>query len=100
MPRDFTTIVSGLSRSGTSAAMQMIVAGGIPALTDGQRTADDDNPRGYYEFERVKSLRADKAWLDLAQGKVVKVIHLLRPELPADRPYRVVFMERDLREVV
>ena len=100
MPRDFTTIVSGLPRSGTSAAMQMIVAGGIPALTDGQRTADDDNPRGYYEFERVKALRADKAWLDQAQGKVVKVIHLLLTELPADRPYRVVFMERDLREVV
>ena len=68
MQRDFTTIVSGLPRSGTSAAMQMIVAGGIPALTDGLRTADDDNPRGYYEFERVKALRADKAWLDQAQG--------------------------------
>jgi hypothetical protein len=100
MQRDFTTIVSGLPRSGTSAAMQMIVAGGIPAVTDGLRTADADNPRGYYEFERVKALRTDKAWLDDAGGKVVKVIHLLLTELPADRPYRVVFMERDLREVV
>jgi hypothetical protein len=98
--RDFTTIVSGLPRSGTSMAMQMIVAGGIAPLTDGVRTADDDNPRGYFEFERVKSLRTDKAWLDDARGKVVKVIHMLVPELPDDRTYRVVFLDRDVREVV
>jgi hypothetical protein len=94
------TVVSGLPRSGTSLAMQMIHAGGLPAVTDGQRTSDDDNPRGYFEFERVKQLRNDKAWLDEAAGKVVKVIHLLLTELPDDRPYRVVFMRRDLREVV
>ncbi len=100
MPRDFTTIVSGLPRSGTSMAMQMIVAGGIEPLVDGLRIADADNPRGYYELDRVKSLRTDKSWLDGARGKVVKVIHLLVPELPDDRPYRVIFLERDLREVV
>jgi len=100
MSRDFTTIVSGLPRSGTSMAMQMIVAGGIPPLTDELRAADADNPRGYYELERVKSLRTDKAWLDGARGKVVKVIHMLVPELPDDRAYRVVFLDRDLREVV
>lgn len=98
--RDFTTIVSGLPRSGTSMAMQMIVAGGIPPMTDGLRAADADNPRGYFEFERVKQLRTDKAWLDEARGKVVKVIHMLVTELPDDRPYRVVFLDRDLREVV
>jgi hypothetical protein len=94
------TVVSGLPRSGTSLAMQMIHAGGIPALTDGQRTSDDSNPRGYFELERVKQLKQDKSWLDEAAGKVVKVIHLLLAELPDDRPYRVVFMQRDLREVV
>jgi hypothetical protein len=94
------TVVSGLPRSGTSLAMQMIHAGGIPALTDGQRTSDDSNPRGYFELERVKQLKQDKSWLDDAAGKVVKVIHLLLAELPDDRPYRVVFMQRDLREVV
>ena len=98
--RDFTTVVSGLPRSGTSMAMQMIVAGGIAPLTDGLRVADADNPRGYFEFERVKALRTDKAWLDEARGKVVKVIHMLVPELPDDRPYRVVFLDRDVREVV
>ena len=94
------TVVSGLPRSGTSLAMQMIHAGGIPALTDGQRTSDDSNPRGYFELERVKQLKQDKSWLDDAAGKVVKVIHLLLAELPDDRPYSVVFMQRDLREVV
>lgn len=98
--RDFITVVSGLPRSGTSMAMQMIVAGGISPVTDNLRAADADNPRGYYEFERVKSLRTDKAWIGDAGGKVVKVIHMLVPELPDDRAYRVVFLERDLREVV
>ena len=93
-------VVSGLPRSGTSLAMQAIHAGGIEPVTDGQRVADPDNPRGYYEFERVKALRTDKAWLDDAAGKVVKVIHMLVPELPDDRPYRIVFMERELDEVL
>ncbi|RLS92156.1 MAG: sulfotransferase family protein [Planctomycetota bacterium] len=100
MARDFTTIVSGLPRSGTSMAMQMIVAGGIAPLTDAARTADDDNPRGYYELDRVKQLASDKSWLDEARGKVVKVIHMLVAQLPDDRAYRVVFLDRDLREVV
>ena len=93
-------VVSGLPRSGTSLAMQMIHAGGVEAVTDGRRASDEDNPRGYFEFERVKQLRTDKSWLDGAEGKVVKVIHLLLAELPDDRPYRVVFMQRDLGEVV
>jgi hypothetical protein len=93
-------VVSGLPRSGTSLAMQMLGAGGVPIVTDGVRAVDEDNPRGYLEFERVKHLRADKAWLDDAAGRAVKVIHLLLMDLPDDRPYRVVFMQRDLREVV
>lgn len=81
-------------------AMQMIAAGGIEPLTDSLRTPDADNPRGYYEFERVKQLKTDKAWIGDAVGKVVKVIHMLLPELPEDREYRVVFMDRNLQEVV
>lgn len=100
IPRDFVTIVSGIPRSGTSLAMQMIVAGGIPPVTDGLRAADEDNPRGYFELERVRQLRADKGWVADAIGKAVKVIHLLLTELPEDRPYRIVYVERDLREVV
>lgn len=93
-------IVTGLPRSGTSLAMQMLAAGGVPPMTDHERQADADNPRGYFEFERVKQLKTDKSWLDDAQGRAVKVIHMLLTELPDDRDYRVVFMRRDIGEVV
>jgi hypothetical protein len=94
------TVVSGLPRSGTSLMMQVLIAGGLPALTDQRRIADEDNPRGYFEFERVKQLRQDKSWLDEAAGKVVKMVHLLLPELPNDRNYRVIFMRRRMTEVL
>lgn len=93
-------VVSGLPRSGTSMAMQMLQAGGIGVLTDHARAADTDNPRGYLEFERVKRLRTDRGWLDEAAGRAVKVIHLLLMELPDDRPYRVIFMHRPMVEVI
>ncbi|MAE61102.1 MAG: sulfotransferase family protein [Planctomycetaceae bacterium] len=94
------TVVSGLPRSGTSLMMQMLDAGGMDAMTDGHRTADDDNPRGYYELENVKRLRADNSWVADAQGKVIKVIHLLLRELPENYEYRVVFMRRYIEEVL
>lgn len=94
------TIVSGLPRSGTSLMMQMIQAGGIPALTDAQRAADEDNPRGYLEFEAVKKTKQDASWLNEADGRVVKMVHLLLYDLPAGREYRVVFVRRNLREVL
>jgi hypothetical protein len=101
-PSDFITIVSGLPRSGTSLMMQMLSAGGMSALTDEKRTADESNPRGYFEFEPVKRLRADQAWLDQARGRVVKIIHLLLRELPVDGrfAYRVIFMKRPLDEIL
>lgn len=98
--RPFVTVVTGLPRSGTSLAMQMLHAGGIPALADQQRVADADNPRGYFELERVKHLRTDHAWLADAVGRAVKVIHLLLPHLPDQPACRVLFMDRDLREVM
>jgi hypothetical protein len=95
-------VVSGLPRSGTSMAMKMLEAGGLPILSDGRRAADEDNPRGYFEVERVKDLEkeADKAWLGEARGKAIKVISFLLKELPASFNYRVVFMRRDLSEVL
>jgi len=80
--------------------MRMIDAGGIPALTDNLRAADDDNPRGYFEFEPVKRTKEDPSWLALAEGKVVKMVYRLLYDLPADREYRVVFMQRNLAEVI
>ena len=93
-------IVSGLPRSGTSLMMQMLHCGGVPALTDNVRERDEDNPRGYYELEAVKRTRNDASWLDDAAGRVVKLVHLLLYDLPPPRSYRVVFMKRDLNEVV
>lgn len=97
---DFVTIVSGLPRSGTSLMMQMLQAGGLEVLTDGVRVTDEDNPRGYLEFEPVKHTREDPSWLDGAAGKAVKMVYLLLPTLPSDRSYRVILMVRDLGEVL
>jgi hypothetical protein len=95
------TIVSGLPRSGTSMMMKLLEAGGLLPLTDNIRTADEDNPKGYYEFERVKQLPiGDVAWLPDAQGKVVKVIAALLPSLPGGYHYRVIFMQRAMPEVL
>lgn len=94
-------VVSGLPRSGTSLMMQMLVAGGLTPLTDHQRAADEDNPRGYYELERVKRAPAgDLEWLAEAPGKAVKVIAALLPYLPATHRYRVLFMRRAMAEVL
>jgi hypothetical protein len=94
------TIVSGLPRSGTSMMMQMLDAGGIPVLTDHLRRPDEDNPKGYYEFEAVKSTKDDPSWLEGAGGKAVKMVYRLLYDLPGDRSYRVIFMKRDLAEVI
>ena len=80
--------------------MQMLDAGGLECFTDGERTADDSNPRGYYEHEAVKSLGKNARFLKEAEGKVVKIIAQLLPKLPPRYRYRIVFMERDLMEVV
>jgi hypothetical protein len=102
-PRDRSiVVVSGLPRSGTSMAMRMLEAGGVPILSDGLRVADEDNPRGYFELEAVKHLHtaSDAEWLDRARGHAVKIISFLLTWLPETYDYRVVFMRRDLHEVL
>ena len=100
--RDQTIIVvSGLPRSGTSLMMNMLAAGGLPVLTDSLRRADDDNPNGYFEFEPVKQLADGQGeWLSEANHKVVKVISALLEYLPKNCRYKVIFMERDLKEIL
>jgi hypothetical protein len=93
-------VVSGLARSGTSMMMRMLEAGGVAVLSDGIRRADLDNPHGYYEFEAVKGLEYDVSWVPRAKGKAVKVIHRLLQYLPSTIHYKVVFMRRQLDEVV
>jgi hypothetical protein len=97
---DSITIVSGLPRSGTSLMMQMLAAGGLPMLTDGLRQADEDNPRGYFEIEKVKSIKEDFSWLRNASGKVFKMVSMLLRDLPPDRQFKIVFMRRNLDEVL
>src|SRR5271166_1560743 len=94
------TIVSGLPRSGTSLMMQMLAAGGLSILSDGERKADTDNPRGYLEWERIKQLPKDPGCIAEAEGKAVKVISQLLLSLPAGRDYRIIFMQRPLPEIL
>ncbi len=93
-------VVSGLPRSGTSMMMKMLEAGGLEPVTDGIRSADDDNPKGYYELEAVKRTKQDPSWVEPARGKVVKVISQLLQDLPATEKYKIVFMRRNLDEVL
>lgn len=95
-------VVSGLPRSGTSMTMKMLEAGGLPLVTDGVRAADDSNPNGYYELEAVKTLTTEGggAWLAGARGGAIKVISFLLTYLPETYDYQVIFMHRDLDEIV
>ena len=95
-------LVSGLPRSGTSMAMKMLEAGGLPVVADGVRSADEDNPKGYFEDERVKALgeSRDKSWLRRARGRAIKIISYLLKDLPPDNNYKVIFLRRDLREIL
>lgn len=94
------TIVSGLPRSGTSMMMRMLEAGGIELMTDNIRKADEDNPHGYFEFEKVKKIKDDSSWLDAAWGRVFKMVSMLLYDLPSDKNYKVIFMKRDVREIM
>jgi hypothetical protein len=80
--------------------MKIVEAGGIPVLVDNIRTPDEDNPKGYYEFEQVKQIATDKSWLPNAKGKVVKMISDLLRHLPADYLYKVIFMQRKIEETL
>ena len=100
MNLQFITVVSGLPRSGTSMMMQALEAGGMSILTDGLRQQDEDNPKGYYEFEPVKKTKEDSSWLPTAVGKAVKIIYRLIYDLPEEYDYRVIFMRRDINEIL
>jgi len=94
------TIVSGLPRCGTSMMMQMLEAGGVRILTDHVRAADEDNPKGYYEYEAVKQTKQDPSWVCSAGGMAVKMVYRLLYDLPSSYQYRVIFMKRPLDEVI
>ena len=72
-------IVTGLPRSGTSMIMQN---------------------RGYLEYEPVKNLRRDAAWVRQAKGKAIKIIAPLLSALPQEIPCLSILIERDLNEIL
>lgn len=94
------TIVSGVPRSGTSMMMKMLEAGGMGVVQDGIRKADEDNPRGYYEFEKVKDIVEDSSWLEIAKGKVIKILFNFLYHLPSDNQYKIIFMQRNMAEII
>jgi hypothetical protein len=97
----FIIVVSGLPRSGTSMMMKMLAEGGLPIVTDQIRNADEDNPNGYFEFEPAKKLAdGQNKWLASANGKAVKIISALLEYLPAEYHYKVIFMEREIKEIL
>jgi len=99
--KDTIVIVTGLPRSGTSMLMQMLAAGGMSILTDRLRQPDEDNPRGYFEYESVKALVRDSAWLaEKAAGKAVKIVAPLLSAVPEGLPCRVILIERNLEEIL
>lgn len=100
VPSSVIVVVSGLPRSGTSMMMAMLQTGGLPLLADQTRPADEDNPRGYFEDGRVINLARDASWLPEARGRAVKIVCNLLEYLKPGLEYRVVFMERDVAEVV
>jgi len=99
---DDVIVVSGLPRSGTSMMMKMLDAAALPIMTDNERAADEDNPKGYFEYARVKDLKdeADKSWVREARGQVLKVISHLLETLPDENFYRVILVRRDFDEII
>lgn len=97
---DVITIVSGLPRSGTSMMMRMLEAGEMEVVVDNLREADEDNPMGYYELETVKKIKEDDSWLDGVRGKAVKMVSMLLYDLPSNRTYKLIFMNRNIEEIL
>lgn len=93
-------LVSGLPRSGTSLMMQMLRAGGLQLLTDGERVADENNPEGYWEWEAIKELPRNSRILEEVKGRVIKVVSALLPSLPGKHRYRIIYMTRPVEQVV
>lgn len=97
---DIVVVVTGLPRAGTSMIMQMLRAGGLSILADDIREADEDNPKGYLEYAPAKRLHEDASWLPEARGKAIKIVAPLLGRLEHGISYRVIFVERDIREVI
>ena len=93
-------IVSGCPRSGTSMTMRILDAAGLEIATDKVRGPDHCNPQGYYEIDNiVNKLKHEPDLIFEYSGKVLKVIHYGLEYLPKGE-YKIVYIERDLDEVM
>jgi hypothetical protein len=80
--------------------MHMLAAGGMDIVTDHIRQADADNPQGYFELEKVKNIKEDASFLDHTHGKAFKMVSMLLRDLPLNKRYNIIFMRRDMTEVL
>jgi hypothetical protein len=87
-------------RSGTSLMMKMLEAGGIEPVTENIRGADLDNPKGYYEFEKVKTVAEDSSWLPGTRGKAFKMMSIRLRNLPRNHRFKIIFMRREIGEIL
>ena len=93
-------VVTGLPRAGTSLIMQILQSMGIELFTDNKRSPDKSNPKGYFEHELVKSIEKDSSWIKNVKGKAIKIVSPLLLYLPINYSYKIIFMNRDLDEIV
>jgi hypothetical protein len=100
MSKDYTIIVTGLPRSGTSMMMSILEAGGIELIVDEIRLPDEDNPKGYYEFEKVKDIKSYEHWINDSKGKAVKIVTKHLDNLPTKNRYKIIYMKRDMSEII
>jgi len=76
------TIVSELPRPGTSLMMQMLTAGGMPILSDGERQLTRKIREAISSGNASSSFRKTPACIGEGEGKAVKVIWRLLLALP------------------
>ena len=94
------TIVCGLQRSGTSLIMQMLEAGGVQVMKSDHKPADIHNPKGYYELSEAQLLAQGAGFLKHCTGKAVKVYAHFLPHLPPDYNYKIIYIHRDVYEII
>lgn len=95
-----TIVVSGSPRTGTSTMMRMLEAGGVPVLVSKKsKEATPQSPYGWYEVAFIGPVffKSEPAW---SNGKAIKLVAPYISWLPLDRDLKVIFMLRDMNEIV
>ena len=98
-------VVSGYRRSGTSAMMGALGAGGIPILAvpdfEAMNVEKDGykiNPGNFFEITRAVYMEPFVLQQVLQDGHAIKIFFDGLPTLPAG-DYRIIYMQRDPEEI-